>query len=471
MPIADGPTVAWSVLRDEIARPLGFQDFSATTAINADTLIVSTDLSDRYPSDDYFNGWFVLIESNANAGKVRRVQDYNGEVTSPIGQITVRGAALSDDSSNLASCSLHRFHPTDIRRAFNRARQDVFPQIGIVRDHQLLVTGPNQTVYTLPTTVTASGGQPEPLVREVRRVYVGNRLLSRSTPNNILRDNNGDFETWTGATTPGSWAISGSGASANQESSTTNPAQNYLVLEGQYSARIVVPSSTATTLRQTVTPTVATQGVEVNFSIWTYCTSGSRVRAEIGASTYSAYNTGTGWERLTVGANLGATATNVALGLDMPSVSGAAAVYTDEAIAVIGPSEALEGYWDPVLNYEFIGPSYGQASYSTSTGSAGSIHLSSPLREQQILRVVGIDLLASVSADTDTIEIDGELLGPLYAKTREYLCQEQATRSSGEEYIKWKRLQSEYADDFEEAVRNGYRLKAPNPIGIAPDVW
>ena len=448
------PTVAWSTLRDEISRPLGFQDFTATTAINGDTLVVSTELSDRYPSDDHFNGWYLILENNANAGVVRRVQDYNREVTTPIGQITVRGAVLSDDSSNLAAGALHRFHPLDIRRAFNRARQDVFPEIGIVRDHQLLVTSSDQTLYTIPSTV-----------RRIQRVYLGNRLLAKSVLGNIYQDNNPDLESWTNATTPADWTISGSGGTANQEQETSGP-HNYAVLSGSNSARIVVTTNEVTFLHDSPTLNVATEGLEVNVAVWVYSRTASRVSARIEGTAVTdgsgTAHSGGGWERLTHTLNTGPDGGTITAGI-LITGSSAMSCYVDNVVAIIGPSEALEGDWDPVLNYEFI-PPVGGAS------SGGSLYLSAPLQEKQVLRVVGTDTLSSVSADTDTVEIDRDVLEPLYNKTREYLVAERAGAFGygTDGYMEWKSKEAEYRALYDQWVRGRARSLAPMPAPKAP---
>ena len=70
-------------------------------------------------------------------------------------------------------------------------------------------------------------------------------------------------------------------ASVNQEEDTSDP-ENYAVLSGDNSARLVVPGSVAVTLVQTFDSTldrytaVATQGMEANLSAWVYCTVASR---------------------------------------------------------------------------------------------------------------------------------------------------------------------------------------------------
>lgn len=443
------------MLRDEISRPLGFQDFAVTTAINADTLVISTALSDRYPNDDQLNGWYLIIEDRTNAGVIRRVQDYNGEVTTPIGQITVRGADLLDDSSNLANCAVHRFHPTDIQRAFNRARQDVFPDIAITRDYQLLVTGPDQLRYTVPSSV-----------RRIRRVYLGNRLRA-THPGNIYQNNNPDLESWGSATSPTDWTITGAGGSVNREEQTAAPL-NLAVLEGSSSARITVTTNLVTFLHDSPTLDVATEGLEVNMSVWVYSMTANRVTPSLAGTAIGSHtaglHTGTGWERIAAAGNTDSDGGTLTSGVSI-SAGAAMSCYVDELICIIGPSEALEGHWSPVTGYEHV-PAIDGAS------DGGRLYLPAAPREKQVLRLVGANTLSSVSADTDTVEYDGEVLEPLYDKTREYLCAERADSYGfgSDGYTEWKSKERDYRDRYDQWVAGKARSLAPMPGPKVPYV-
>jgi hypothetical protein len=62
-----------------------------------------------------------------------------------------------------------------------------------------------------------------------------------------------------------------------------------------------------------------------------------------------------------------------------------------------------------------------------------------------------------VSTDSDTVEVDGELLEPLYAKVREYLCAER-NRSSA-----WADREENYRAEYDELINfQGRRLRMPN---------
>ena len=128
--------------------------FTATTAINADNYIVSTDLTSFDDGEDnYFNEWWVFIADNANAGVLRKVSDY----TSSSGTLTVRGAALSDDSANLAACTLHRYDRGQKKIAIQRAIEYAFPAIHRRLDDWTLTTGnylPDGSFEWWPTSTT-----------------------------------------------------------------------------------------------------------------------------------------------------------------------------------------------------------------------------------------------------------------------------------------------------------------------------
>tara|TARA_Y100000310_G_scaffold129649_1_gene128802 strand:+ start:7223 stop:8290 length:1068 start_codon:yes stop_codon:yes gene_type:complete len=352
---------------------------------------------------------------------------------------------------------LHRFHPTDIRRAFNRARQDSFPEIGIIRDHQLLVTSPNQTLYTIPSTV-----------RRIRRVFLGHRLGANSVEGNIYQNNNPDLEDWTNATTPVDWTIAGTGGSATREEETTGP-RNYAVMGGSSSARITVTTNQVTFLHDSPTLDIATEDVEVNVSVWVYSTVASVVAAHLAGTAFTSPGSGTahsggGWERLTHSLGTDSDGGTITAGIVIAAGS-AMSCYVDELITILGPSEALEGDWDPISNYDWVPPVAGAS-------SGGSLYLPVSPNEKQILRVVGSDMLSSVSADTDTVEYDGEVMEPLYDKTREYLCAERA-ESFGfgtDGYQEWKSKEADYRDRYDQWVQGKSRSLAPMPAPKVPYV-
>jgi hypothetical protein len=449
------PTTNWRVLRREIMRPLGSVEFATTTGIGGGALggasIISTDLGARFNNDDHFNGWFATVVLDVDGGPpanglgtaTRRVTDYTGSS----GTLVLSSPALlSEDEA--VDVDLYKFHPDDILQAFNRARQDVFPQIGIVRDVESVVTGPNQYLYTVPSTV-----------RRIVRVEFGQRIQAASVTENQVTDPG--FEDWANAASLTSWSESGSGATVAKEAQTSSPL-NYAVLEGTYSALLHAGGGGEATLSQTITPATATENIEVNFSVWVYATNATNlIKASINSTDGTAHG-GTGWERLTVSANTAVAAGNVTVRVRILTDT-ALDCYVDEAVAIMGPSEPHDRPWAPILGYDWIPPVNGAS-------NGGLIRLQDPLPSGHRIRFVGVDQLSAISVDTDTVEVDINLLDPLYNLTRAYLCEGQVKQATSLNYIRlWGDRQSEYMGRYLDGIDGGHRLSMPNKRIRIPD--
>tara|TARA_Y100000310_G_C20623770_1_gene784725 strand:+ start:283 stop:1689 length:1407 start_codon:yes stop_codon:yes gene_type:complete len=449
-------------------RPLGLVEFSTTSNIGSGTSIISTELTNRFSNDDFFNGWFVTIvvdnddgtstPANGLGTTTRRVTDY----ATSSGTLTVAGANLSAEDE-VVDCDLYTVHPDDIKRAYEKARQVVFERyIGIVRDTETLVTGQSQVLFTIPSTV-----------RKVQRIYLGDTLEAVSHADNLLL--NGGFEDWSSATSPDNWDLTGggaAGATVHQEQQTHGPS-NYMVLNGSSSMKLYHPATDYTIYeRQTLNPSqsIAIENVELNFSVWVYCTGSSNTSFIVHAllegagvtsqPVYSDKHGLTGWERMKVSgltdkdAVLNSNVT-VGIGLDSDDSTGFY-VYIDEAFCVAGPDELAEAPWEPILDYEIL-PPVGGAS------NGGLIRLKHPLPEKKRLRIVGLDYLSTISTDATTIEIDGDLLEPLYDLMRSYLCEERASPAlTGKVSAQWALKAAEYRQKFENAtLRLGLEMPGP----------
>ena len=407
------PNSTWEVVNREIQRPLGFEAFSTSTNLTTNDQIISTELGVRWDQSNFFIGWFVIIRGTNNDEVVRRVEAYTGGT----GALTVAGAALSAESGAV-TCELSRFHPSDIKRAYNRARQDVYPRIAAHKDHRGIVTDAGTLAYPVPTAI-----------RRVDRIYLGRALLAAHA-DNLFTD--GGFENWTNATTPTNWTDGVTG-SVNQEAATSGP-RNHMVLTGSNSARI--HATGASTLLETLTPSVAIEGVYAVMAAYAYCRTASALRCQI-AGDNGNFHGGTGWEWITHQFKTSDTATNIIAGFQ---VNAASESYLDRAIVIAGPVSPPEGAWDVQEGWSHIPPLDGAS-------DGGRIHLAAPPRDHEILRLVGRGLLSSVSADSDTIEIDGELLVPVYEKVRSMLAWEKA---GGDVDSTWGRR----AREFDLAYRN-----------------
>ena len=441
------PTTTWSTARQEIVRPFGLVTGTVSAALEADTTLVDEDLADAYSSNDFFNNnWHVLVTSGNNVNEARRVTDYTGSS----GAFTV-SKAWADDGSTLATYELMTLNPVHVLRAYNRARAIVWPWVGIVRDVETVVTGNRQFTYEVPSTI-----------RRVNNIYLGERYEAQHDSENLLL--NGSFEDWTNATSCDNWSVTGGGASMNREDQTYSP-NNYAILSGDKSLRLLVPGSTAVTLVQTFDSTsssytaVATEGMTASLSSYVYCNTASRVSLTIDGDVQSATHGGTGWELMTASNNLDATDTSTVVGISVTS-GAAIPVFVDEMFLTLGQSGVIDKPYTPITNWEFIPPVDG-----ASTG--GTIRFKNQIPEQRRIRIVGTDMLSPASSDSDTLEIDGDLLEPLYNKTRQLLADEKAM---GNPQSYWFTMARQFETEYNRAIESGSvgirpprgRFKAPN---------
>ncbi len=441
------PTSTWSTIRNDICLPLGLVTGSTTTNIsNGNALIVDTGLTKRFPVDSYFdNRWFVQLipTSGNNQNDIRRITGF----TQSSGTIACAGANWTDSESGSINYELTPFDPSEVSNFYNEVREQVFPDIALVRDVETIVTGLRQHTYTLPSTI-----------RKVDRVYLGNRRNADTSENLLL---NGDFEDWTSSTSPDYWSVTGTGASVNQEADTSDP-ENYMVLYGDNSARLVVPSTTAVTLVQTFDSTlsrytaVATEGQECNLSAWVYCTEASRVSLTIDGAVQSETHGGTGWELLKGSQTLTQTDTEAAVGLSITS-GNALAVFVDEIWMTLGQSELIDVPYTELRNWEHVPPVAGAS-------NGGIIRFQETLPSKYRIRVVGRDLLSPVTTDASTIEIDGELLHPVYDRVRMMIAQRMAANNPGSN---WAELARQYEASYTRAVE-GDLVKTSSPLVAVP---
>lgn len=440
------PTTAWSVALPDIMRELGFISTSTTTNIVSGVDVVSTNLADDYDQDNYFNrNWWIKFTSGNNSGKVRRITDY----TASTGTLVVAGAALTAESG-LTNFELMRFHPDTAQDHFNRARQELFPFIAIVRSFEGLASGQFQHRYILPTTLR---GKPD-------RVMLGTRRNVESLVQNLSAD--GGFETWTNTTTLTNFTLTGTGASSTQEQETVSP-KNYVVLAGANSARVLTSSSaiTVTTLLETVTPDQGIESVELNVSVWGYCMSASRLSASADGTLGTTHG-GTGWERMVSSKTLDNSGTTFTWGISLTAAGTRIVVYIDEGIPTLGQQDPYDHGWDELKQWTWIPPVAGAS-------NNGFLEFPYALPEKQIIRVIARDLLSSVSADTDTIEIDGELLAPLYDYTRLLMAKQVANESVAGTNDWWARKVREYQASVDRHLNNGRFISLPNVRAKVPD--
>jgi len=442
------PTSTWESMRQDIVRPLGLVTGTTTTNVAANTSLIDTALTELYAADDYFNNnWFAIVTSNNRDGQYRRITNYDQSG----GTLTVSKAwGAGTDGAN-STYELMTVLPNKVMEWYNRARQEVWPHIGIVRDVETVVTGARQFTYEIPSTI-----------RRVNRVYLGERYEAQNDSENLLL--NGSFEDWTNSTTAANWGVIVGDTTVNQEEQTTSPT-NYAVLSGNNSARLIVPGSTAVTLAQTFNSAsssytaVATEGMEANLSAWVYCNTASRVYLTIDGDADTTAHGGTGWELMKASNDLDATDTATIVGISVTS-GAAIPVFIDEIFLTLGQSGPLDRPYSPITNWDVIPPASG-----ASTG--GTLRFTGKVPSHHRLRIVGSDMLSPVTTDASTIEIDGDLLEPLYNKIRARICDE---RASGNTESYWFVLARQFESEYNKAVESGavgirpprQRFKAPN---------
>ncbi len=116
-------------------------EFKVSTEITTATtpIVIATTLANYDDGqDDYFNDWWLYITDHTNIGVQRKVSDY---LSSASYQLTLRGAALSCDSSAANTCRLSRYNRNDKLWAIHRALEELFPTIHEPIDDMSLVTG------------------------------------------------------------------------------------------------------------------------------------------------------------------------------------------------------------------------------------------------------------------------------------------------------------------------------------------
>ena len=458
------PTTSWIVLRAEILRPFGYVEFKTTTNINgANTSVDSTGLSDRFGNDDRFNNWWATLVQDTDGstpanghGLTRIVDDWDATTNS---RLTLQGANLSSEDEQTDWMLSRHFHPDEARIAFNRAVADSYPHVSQPRDIRTIVTEAGVLTYPLPTAM-----------RKIDRVEIGNAILA-SDPQNLLTD--GGFEDWSSDTALSSWTLTdaGSASSVNKESATTGPI-NHMVLTGNYSARLHVPTH-ITTLLETLTPSVATQMVEVSMAAYVYCRVDNLITLSLdGNNNTSAYHGGTGWELLQYTTTLDHADTSFTAGFYVIGTTLASTSYIDRAAVWAGPREPREGLWEPVTGWEWMPPlTVALGAGAALESGAGKIHLRGyPKRAGEVLRVIGRDEVSTITSETGTVEIDGHLLKPLYALTRAYMCEAKAQGRAATSGSDWAERAEGYHAEYQRAIADPMFQATSRPKVRQPQV-
>jgi len=390
-------TTAVSVLEERLAKEIGdYIEVVVTTAINADNLVVSTNLR-AYDDgrDDRFIEWWCYITDKANITVHRRVSDY----ATATGTLTVDGAVLADDAANLATIRLHRYNRDLYMNAINDAIREVYPQL-----HKKL---------------------------DVIELVTGNNL-----PNSHFRD-------WTSASYPDNYAVTNATAAATTTAGLfRGGGKSALVTASAADGYMYITSATWPRL-------LDLQGKTVNFYAWAY----PSVANDAFLTIYTLKNDGTTAQTLNSTTTC-ATSQYTLLKLESQTLNddlsliqfrfrvhtNLATCYFDNArvrgrtineyllptdfetgdldsvqlqltsAATFACDDLMPQSWETIRNWGI-----------TDDGTNSFLQIPS-LTEHRLLRLIGKMPLSTVSAYTDTIEIDGEELNLFiaYAKYKFY---------------------------------------------------
>ncbi len=374
-------TTTLSAILPKLGRRVGayIGSFTTTTAIAANTSVVSTELTDLgFTDDDVLNDSFIKITSGNNLNEVRLVSDY----TASSGTITVTGTALTSDSSTQATFEIYRYDPDQLRDAINDAANQAFPALFKRIDDRTHTVAPGQARYERPSSIEPG---------YIRQVYIVPKIESKTFAENIINDQNCDMEASSSALT--NWTDSAN-ITAAVEADTTSP-NNFMVYRGQRSAKLTCAASSTGTFTLSVTDPTNYESEELNFSIWVYSKYADLVSPMVQIDSDSVVtgtaHSGNGWQRLTVSTTSSNVGSTIKVGLSFASNGSIYTVYADEAILTSGPSEIPKGFESVIFDWTEEGD---YLTFLTAPPSHYNLH------------VVGCGALETLTAGADTITLE-----------------------------------------------------------------
>ena len=374
-------TTTLSAILPKLGRRVGayIGSFTTTTAIAANTSVVSTELTDLgFTDDDVLNDSFIKITSGNNLNDVRLVSDY----TASSGTITVTGTALTSDSSTQATFEIYRYDPDQLRDAINDAANQAFPALFKRIDDRTHTVAPGQARYERSSSIEPG---------YIRQVYIVPKIESKTFAENIINDQNCDMEASSSALT--NWTDSAN-ITAAVEADTTSP-NNFMVYRGQRSAKLTCAASSTGTFTLSVTDPTNYESEELNFSIWVYSKYADLVSPMVQIDSDSVVtgtaHSGNGWQRLTVSTTSSNVGSTIKVGLSFASNGSIYTVYADEAILTSGPSEIPKGFESVIFDWTEEGD---YLTFLTAPPSHYNLH------------VVGCGALETLTAGADTITLE-----------------------------------------------------------------
>lgn len=140
-------------LVNELAKSNGdYISVATTTNITTNTTVVSTGLREYDNSaDDYFNNWWVYINTTNNANVMRKVSNY----TTATGTLTLYGANLAAESA-AATIYVFRYSRTAYKDAVLEAIKEIYPTLHISVDEEIVAGNilPSLSDFSSSSTLT-----------------------------------------------------------------------------------------------------------------------------------------------------------------------------------------------------------------------------------------------------------------------------------------------------------------------------
>jgi len=408
-------------MRREFARFVGYSDivglkglaWTSTTDITTATtmLVISTELRDAgfddfgqsgAGDDSLENLWVLLLGAN-NLDVERRAKAYDAS----LGQVSLSAGSALAAESGATDFEFHRFRPSYIRDKANDAARTIFPALHLPVT-RWLATARSQVRYDVPSSIIDG---PD-------RIYLY-RGIFVSHGNNILT--NGDFEDFTSGV-PDDW--SATTLDTAEEAVTTSPF-NYARIDGS-GVRCTSQASSTGTLLQSISSPGTHSGQRISLQIWVYCLTADVVSTaiKIGGTTHlgtaadGGLHTGSGWELLTHFEDSTITIATLDIGISVVSTAtDNTEFYIDSAVSVVGPSQEPETHSEQLFNWEYREDVQG-------TTLRQYVVFNYEFPDNYLLRFEGKGYLSTVSADTDSMEIQKPQNDLLYAQMAQEMYEE-----------------------------------------------
>lgn len=336
------PSIALSSARPQFGRMIGayIGSFTTTTNIAAGRIIISTELLDAgFDEDDMLKDAYFVITSGNNLDEVGRVRAHESIDSS----LHVTNTLASESGS--VTFELYKYDPTMLRDMLNDAAYQTYPALHKRVIDRSLTPFPQQTLYTLPSTI-----------RNVQQVWLERRIEAGDYAENVVKGLDCDLE---GTTISDDWTAAS--ATIAYESETTDP-DNFLVFSGEQSGKMTVSSGATGQAYLTVASPTSYVGQELNWTIWVYFDSPSStssvkaaIRTDAGSWTVGTAHAGNGWERLEVNLTDHTITTSIHVGLQLDAVSSDQVAYFDEGVLTAGISDPVRPYGTPLLNWRLSG--------------------------------------------------------------------------------------------------------------------